>query len=68
MYTINWRENSQDRWDRLETKEEVMELLVELATHENVEIGDIWIFSPKADDFAKAGDEWIADFNPEGSK
>lgn len=27
MWTIMWTENSQDRWDRLETKEEVMQLL-----------------------------------------
>ena len=25
MWTIMWTENSQDRWDRLETKEEVMQ-------------------------------------------
>ena len=27
MWTIMWTENSKDRWDRLETKEEVMQLL-----------------------------------------
>lgn len=52
MYTILWRENDADKWDRLETREEVEKLLDELAKNTDVCEGDIWIFEPKADDFA----------------
>lgn len=61
MYTVIWQEDSNDRWDRLETKEEVRELLKTLTTSHNVLLGDIWVFNPGADDFANAGDEWIAE-------
>lgn len=44
MWTIMWTENSQDRWDRLETKEEVMQLLDSLDKNSGVSKGDVWIF------------------------
>ena len=50
MWTIMWTENSQDRWDRLETKEEVMQLLDSLDKNSGVSKGDVWIFPPQADD------------------
>lgn len=48
MWTIMWTENSQDRWDRLETKEEVMQLLDSLDKNSGVSKGDVWIFPPQA--------------------
>ena len=47
MWTIMWTENSQDRWDRLETKEEVMQLLDSLDKNSGVSKGDVWIFHRK---------------------
>ena len=55
MWTIMWTENSQDRWDRLETKEEVMQLLDSLDKNSGVSKGDVWIFPPQADDLALTG-------------
>lgn len=52
MYTILWREGNHDRWDRLETEEEVRKLLDQLAENSEVSEGDIWIFSPEADKYA----------------
>lgn len=58
MWTIMWTENSQDRWDRLETKEEVMQLLDSLDKNSGVSKGDVWIFSPQADDLALTGNDF----------
>lgn len=58
MWTIMWTENSQDRWDRLETKEEVMQLLDSLDKNSGVSKGDVWIFPPKADDLALTGNDF----------
>ena len=44
MWTIMWTENSQDRWDRLETKEEVMQLLDSLDKNSGVSKGDVWTY------------------------
>ena len=52
MYTVLWQENSQDRWDRSETSEEVMVLLTELEQNPDVCESDVWIFNPNADDYA----------------
>ena len=52
MYTVLWRENDNDRWDRFETEEDVKVLLDELANNPNVCENDVWIFTPKADDYA----------------
>lgn len=57
MWTIMWTENSQDRWDRLETKEEVMQLLDSLDKNSGVSKGDVWIFPPQADDLALTGND-----------
>ena len=58
MWTIMWTENSQDRWDRLETKEEVMQLLDSLDQNSGVSKGDVWIFPPQADDLALTGNDF----------
>lgn len=58
MWTIMWTENSQDRWDRLETKEEVMQLLDSLDKNSGVSKGDAWIFPPQADDLALTGNDF----------
>lgn len=58
MWTIMWTENSQDRWDRLETKEEVMQLLDSLDKNSGVSKGDVWIFPPQADDLALTGNDF----------
>lgn len=52
MYTVLWRENDKDRWDRFETREDVEKLLDELSENPDVCIGDVWIFEPKADEYA----------------
>ena len=52
MYTVLWQENSQDRWDRFETSEEVMVLLTELEQNPDVCENDVWILNPDADDCA----------------
>lgn len=58
MWTIMWTENSQDRWDRLETKEEVMQLLDSLDKNSGVSKADVWIFPPQADDLALTGNDF----------
>lgn len=58
MYTVIWQEGGQDRWDRFKTKKEVLKKLAEIdETPEASPLGDVWVFPPKADDFAFAGDE-----------
>ena len=52
MYTVLWRENDNDKWDRFETKKEVKDLLDELEKNPNVCENDIWIFTPEADEYA----------------
>ncbi len=64
MYTLIWQEDNQDKWDRLETKTEVIDKLKEIEANENASpIGDVWIFAPKADDYAFAGDEFLSNEN-----
>ena len=59
MYTLIWQENNEDKWDRLETKEEVLEKLEEIENNPDAcDIGDVWIFRPEADDYASAGNEF----------
>lgn len=52
MYTVLWQEAGSDRWDRFESKEEIIELLSELSKNPDVCIYDVWVFSPEADDYA----------------
>lgn len=59
MYTIIWRDPEGDCWDRLETKEEVLELLQRLTENGDVCIGDVWIFDPEADEHVTTGDNWL---------
>lgn len=56
MWTVLWRENDQDRWDRLDSKEEVFALLDQLRENPNVCEDDTWIFPPEADEFALTPD------------
>ena len=58
MWTKMWTENYQDRWDRLETKEEVMQLFDSLDNNSGVSKGDVWIFPPQADDLALTGNDF----------
>lgn len=52
MWTVLWQEKDEDRWDRFETEEEVRKLIDQLSENPDVCICDIWIFSPKADEYA----------------
>ena len=61
MYTIIWTELGQDKWDRLQTKEEVDGLLKKLYDEGVACMEDIWIFSPYADEYAVDYDEWMED-------
>lgn len=60
MYTVLWTDKNGDRWDRLETKEEVIDLLKEIEADENASpLGDVWVYSPKADEYAETGESYI---------
>lgn len=61
MYTIIWMELGQDKWDRLQTKEEVDDLLKKLYDEGVVCMEDIWIFSPQADECAVDYKKWMED-------
>ena len=57
MYTVLWRDNGQDRYDRLETGEDVENLLKEIdANPEASPLGDVWVYKPEADNYAVTGD------------
>lgn len=58
MYTVIWQENGCDKWDRLRTKEEVRDLLTRLEADGIVCVGDVWIFTPEADQHAIEGDRF----------
>lgn len=55
MYTVIWQELNGndfiDKWDRLETKEEVFNLLKELENNPDVCENDVWIFPPEVDEY-----------------
>ena len=53
MWTILWQEAGADRWDRLEDKQEVFELLKELKDNPDICEGDVWVFYPGADYYAQ---------------
>ena len=59
MYTVFWQEEGIDKWDRLETEEEVKVLLASLNASGTVCIGDVWVFTPEADNFAVDGANYI---------
>lgn len=60
MYTVLWTDKNGDRWDRLETKEEVIDLLKEIEADENASpLGDVWVYGPKADEYAETGESYI---------
>jgi hypothetical protein len=52
MYTVLWQEGETDHWERLESKEETLDLLLKLKANPDVCEYDIWVFTPKADMFA----------------
>lgn len=52
MWTLIWDDNGEDRWDRLETKEDVKERLESLRKEPGVCIGDVYIFPPESDAYA----------------
>lgn len=57
MYTVLWRDNGQDRYDRLETGEDVENLLKEIEADPDASpLGDVWVFEPEADNYAVTGD------------
>ena len=53
MYTVLWRENDNDRWDKLESKEKLISLLNSLKENPDVCESDIWIFLPEADKYTR---------------
>lgn len=62
MYTILWTQGANDKWDRLESHNDVLALLKKLKADPDVCENDIWIFGPKADNHAWNGyDEFIND-------
>lgn len=52
MFTVIWTDNGKDRWERLETKEELAKLMKTLADEPGVCESDAWIFGHEADDHA----------------
>lgn len=50
MWTIIYQENGKDKWDRLESKDDVQNLLKTLRNDPGVCFEDVWIFTPDADD------------------
>lgn len=52
MWTIIYQENGKDKWDRLESKDDVKNLLKTLRNDPGVCFEDVWIFTPDADDNA----------------
>lgn len=56
MWTVLWQENNVDRWERLETEEDVLALLDELTENLDVCEDDAWIFPPTADEYALTPD------------
>ena len=56
MWTVLWQENNVDRWDRLETEDDVKTLLDRLAKNPDVCEDDAWIFPPAADEYALTPD------------
>lgn len=59
MWTVLWLESEKDRWDRFETKDDVMDLMERLKEKSDVCEEDIWIFPPKSDEYAMTGDMFI---------
>ena len=59
MYTVLWRENGEDRWDRFEDEKEVKELIAGFVKDRNVCVGDVWVFPPSSDEDAITGDTYV---------
>ncbi len=59
MWTVIWLEDEMDKWDRFETKEQVMKLMKELKENPYVCEEDVWIFPPKSDEYAMTGDRFL---------
>ena len=50
MWTIIYKENEKDKWDRLDSKDDVQNLLKTLRKDPRVCFEDLQIFTPDADD------------------
>lgn len=63
MYTILWRENDEDRWERVQTEEEVSDLVIEIAKTQGVAVdeAEVMILSPEADEYAISVDDIFED-------
>ena len=58
MWTVCWKDDEQrDKWDRFETREDVINLANTLVREVDVCEDDILIFPPEADDLAIPYDE-----------
>mgnify|MGYP004465302703 CR=1 FL=1 len=55
MWTVMWVEDGMDKWDRFETENDVRNLMEELKENSDVCEEDVWIFPPKADEYAMTG-------------
>lgn len=60
MYTVIWLTKSDNRWDRLETKEEVRELIATINNDPDAcSAEDVLVFLPQADNEAITGDYFV---------
>ena len=50
MWTIIYQKDGKDKWDRLDSKDDVQNLLKTLRNDPRVCFEDLWIFTPDADD------------------
>lgn len=63
MWTIIYQENGKDKWDRLESKDDVKNLLKTLRDDPGVCFDDVWIFTPDADDHTIDPNDLLFDNN-----
>lgn len=57
MYTVCWIENGEDKWDRCESRIEVVALLLKHGIQDNE---DVLIFTPDADDCTITAEDLFA--------
>ena len=50
MWTIIYQKDGKDKWDRLDSKDDIKDLLKALRNDPGVCFNDVWIFTPDADD------------------
>lgn len=56
-YTVLYRENDNDKWDRFESAAELADFLTKAKDNPGICEGDIWTFLPEADAYAYGGAE-----------